>query len=46
VSYAVGDFSDYDSRAYELGSDFSGYSAKIYQISSTVGRGYPATISL
>lgn len=46
ISYAVGDFSNYDARAYQLGSDFTGYTAKVYQISATVGRGYAASLSL
>jgi hypothetical protein len=39
-------FNDYDTVGYEITGDLTGYTAKVYQISATVGRGYPATISL
>lgn len=37
---------DYDAVGYELIPDLTGFTATVYQVSATVGRGYPATITL
>ena len=46
ISYGVGDFTNYDAKAFEIGADFTGYTARVYQMSAVGGRGYPASISL
>lgn len=46
ISYGVGDFTNYDAKAFEIGADFTGYTARVYQMSAVVGRGYPASIAL
>ena len=39
-------YNDYDARAYELGADLTGYKVNVYQLSTVVGRGRPATLTL
>lgn len=39
-------FTDYQTWGYELNATLSGFTVNVYQISATVGRGYPATITL
>ena len=46
VNETQADFTDYDAVGYELIPDLTGFTATVYQVSATVGRGYPATITL
>ena len=39
-------FTDYQTWGYELKATLTGFTVNVYQISATVGRGYPATITL
>ena len=39
-------FTDYQTWGYELNATLTGFTVNVYQISATVGRGYPATITL
>lgn len=46
VNEAQGVSTDLDAVGYELIPDLTGYTATVYQVSATIGRGYPASITL
>jgi len=46
VNELQGGSADLDAVGYELIPDLTGYTATVYQVSATVGRGYPASITL
>jgi len=39
-------FTDYEGWGYTLETSLAGYTVRVYQLSATVGRGYPAEITL
>lgn len=46
VNELQGGSADLDAVGYELIPDLTGYTATVYQVSATIGRGYPASITL